>query len=266
MRRFAYYFAVNAALLTGYLSWLVLDISGFKKLAVKPEVKPEDSGKKVKPKRPERSTSTARIATMILAILAVFFVAFFPNIGPAISNASQAVFAPSDAWYESLTWLKANTPEPFGNADFYYEFYEAAPHGKKYTYPETAYGVTAWWDYGYWITRIGHRIPTSNPGTGNKGEASIFTAQDEASADKLLDKFGSKYVIVDHDIATVMGGKFYALLTLSSNDPDKFYGIYYQLNGNTLEPVLLFYPEYYRSLVVRLYNFDGGQVSPKTQR
>jgi dolichyl-diphosphooligosaccharide--protein glycosyltransferase len=57
-----------------------------------------------------------------------------------------------------------------------------------------------------------------------------------------------------------MGGKFPAIATLSGNSPDKFYGIYYQLNNNTLEPVLLFYPEYYRSLVVRLYNFDGKNV------
>ncbi|MCJ7791301.1 MAG: hypothetical protein MUP49_02650, partial [Dehalococcoidia bacterium] len=39
---------------------------------------------------------------------------------------------------------------------------------------------------------------------------------------------------------------------------------YYQLNGNTLQPVLLFYPEYYRSFLVRLYNFDGSKVIPKS--
>jgi dolichyl-phosphooligosaccharide-protein glycotransferase len=262
MRRFAYYFAVNAALLAGYLSWLVLDISGFKKLMEKPVDKPLDISKKGKPRRIDGSVSPGRITTMVIGVLAVFFVAFFPNIGPAINNAGQAVFAPSNAWYESLTWLKDNTPEPFGTADFYYKSYEKPAPGTNYTYPETAYGVTAWWDYGYWITRIGHRIPTSNPGTGNKSEASFFTAQDEFSANTVLDKFGSKYVIVDHDIATVIRGKFYALATLSGNDPDKFYGIYYQLNENTLEPVLLFYPEYYRTLVVRLYYFDGSKVIP----
>ena len=29
-------------------------------------------------------------------------------------------------------------------------------------------------------------------------------------------------------------------------------------------PVLLFYPEYYRSLAVRLYNFDGDEVTPQS--
>jgi len=270
MRRFAYYFVVNVALLTGYLSWLVLDFSGFKKLAMKPADKPEESRKKDKSKSRERSGSGTNVLTMSLGVLAVFFGVFLPNFGVyptntanAIYTAKQATFTPSDAWYESLTWLQTNTPEPFGNPDFYYELYQPAAPGTKYTYPETAYGVTAWWDYGYWITRIGHRIPTSNPGTGHRGEASIFTAQDEASANKLLDRWGSKYVIVDHDIATAYGGKFQALATLSSRKPDKFYGIYYQLKGNTLEPILLFYPEYYRTLVVRLYHFDGGQVDPK---
>jgi dolichyl-diphosphooligosaccharide--protein glycosyltransferase len=264
MRRFAYYFVVNVALLTGYLSWLVLDVSGFKKLTIKPADRLEEIGKKAKSKRRDGSRSVANAVTMSLGILAVFLVVFLPNIGNAVNTAKEATFAPSDAWCESLSWLKDNTPDPFGNSDFYYNLYEPPLPGKTYDYLQTAYGVTAWWDYGYWITHIGHRIPTSNPGTGNMGEASIFSAQNEASANKILDQFGSKYVIIDHDIATVIGGKFHAVATLSGSGPDKFYGVYYQLKGNMLEPVLLFYPEYYRSLVVRLYNFDGSKVIPKT--
>jgi dolichyl-diphosphooligosaccharide--protein glycosyltransferase len=263
MRRFAYYFVINVALLAGYLSWLILKLTGFKKLAVAPVDMLEETKRKSKPKRREGSRAGSRVI-MALGVIAVFFLIFFPNIGRAVDTASQATFAPSDAWYESLSWLNDNTSEPFGNSDFYYNLYEPPPPGKTYDYPQTAYGVTAWWDYGYWITRISHRIPTSNPGTGHRGEASIFSAQNEASANKLLDQFGSKYVIIDHDIATVIGGKFHAVATLSGSGPDKFYGVYYQLKGNMLEPVLLFYPEYYRSLLVRLYNFDGSKVIPKT--
>jgi dolichyl-diphosphooligosaccharide--protein glycosyltransferase len=258
------------AVLTGYLCWLVLAISGFNKLAAKPTNQPQQISKKAKYKRPEGAISGANVATMSLAVLAILFGVFLPNFGiypnstaSAIYTAKQAPYAPSDAWYESLSWLKANTPEPFDNPDFYYQRYQTPAPGKAYQYPSTAYGVTAWWDYGYWITRIGHRIPTSNPGTGNMGEASIFVAQDEPSANKLSDKFGSKYVMIDRDIASA-NGKFHALATLSGSSPDKFYDIYYRVNKNRLEPVWLFYPEYYRSLVVRLYNFDGSQVSPKS--
>ncbi|MCJ7515963.1 MAG: oligosaccharyl transferase, archaeosortase A system-associated [Dehalococcoidia bacterium] len=261
MRRFAYYLIINAALLTGYLSWLILEFAGLKKLAAIPTDMPKDIKRKPKLQRRHPSRSMARIGTA-LGVIAIFFVVFFPNIGRAANQASQPVFAPSDAWCESLAWLQNNTPEPFGNPDYYYELYKEPPAGKSYTSPETAYGVTAWWDYGYWITRIGHRIPTSTPGTGHIGEASILTAQDEASADGILDRWDSRYIIVDNALSNIIGGKFNAVATLSGNSPDKFYGIYYQLNGNTLEPMLLFYPEYYRSLVNHLYYFDGGIVTP----
>ncbi len=262
MRRFAYYFVVNAALLTGYISWLLLDVSGFNKLTTQRAQTPEEAYRKAKFKKRDRSAAGGNVFWMSLAIIAVFVVAFLPNIRGAINTAKQATFAPSDAWYESLSWLETNTPEPFGNPDFYDTVYVPADSANGYHDPETAYGVTAWWDYGYWITRIGHRIPTSNPGTGNLGEALVFTAQDEAAASKVLDQLGSKYVIIDHDVARVFNGKFYAVATLSGTDPNNFYDVYYQVNKNQLQPYLFYYPEYYRSLAIRLYNFDGRPVNP----
>jgi oligosaccharyl transferase (archaeosortase A-associated) len=264
MRRFAYYFVVNVALLAGYLAWLILEFSGFRERAAEPVGALRETKKKAKQKKRSSSRPAANRVYMTLAVIVVFFLVFFPNIGGAINTASHPMYAPSNAWCESLSWLKDNTPDPFGNPGFYYEFYEPSPPGKSYDYPQTAYGVTAWWDYGYWITRIGHRIPTSNPGTSVMGEAYLFAAQDEASANAFLDSRGSKYVIVDHAIAMPINGKFHAVATLSGNSQDKFYDVYYQQQGGRLSPVILFYPEYYRSLVVRLYNFDGKQVVPET--
>ena len=262
MRRFAYYFVVNAALLTGYVSWLLLDVSGLNKLTTKPAEATVENYKKAKLNKRQKSGSSGNVVLISLAGILVFLAAFLPNIGRAIDTAKQATFAPSDAWYESLTWLQTNTPEPFDNSDFYNDV--SIPPGTSYHNPEAAYGVTAWWDYGYWITRIGHRIPTSNPGTANLGEASIFTAQDETAATKGLDQFGSKYVIIDHDVARVFGGKFSAVATLSGTEPNNFFDVYYQVNKNRLDPVLLYYPEYYRSLAIRLYNFDGRPVNPRS--
>ncbi len=257
LRRMALLLTLNVALLTGYLSWLVLQFAGFKEIAAEPAEIPKGLKKGKERKRQKVSLRrTGSRANMALGIILVFFITFLPNISPAINTASQARFAPSDAWCESLSWLKDNTPDPFGDPNFYYDFYETP-----FRYPETAYGVVAWWDYGYWIIRIGHRLPNCDPGGGAREVvARFFTAQDEASANEILDQWGSKYVIVDNAIAKVVGGKFQALATFSGNSPDKFYGIYYQLKDNTLEPVLLFYPEYYRSFIVRLYNFDGGRV------
>jgi dolichyl-diphosphooligosaccharide--protein glycosyltransferase len=263
MRRFAYYFVVNVALLTGYLSWQILEFTGFKRLVAKPA---EMSGvmKREKAKVKKRGITASHIY-MAFGVVVVFFLSFFPNISPAIANASQARFAPSDGWCESLSWLRDNTPEPFGNPNFYYQLYESPPPGEAYSYPKTAYGVTAWWDCGYWITRIGHRIPTSNPGSGHMAESLVFAAQDEASANQMINTYkpGSKYVIVDYATAMVTG-KFDAMATLSGSSREKFYDVYYLPQDSTLKPVILFYPEYYRSLLIRLYNFDGSQVTPQS--
>jgi len=258
MRRFAYYFVVNVALLTGYFSWLILEFAGFKETAVEPMERLQKVKKKAKQKKRQKSGSQLSGSPIIMAfgIIVVFFLSFFPNIGGAMNTASRAAFAPSDAWCESLSWLEDNTADPFGNPDFYYETYE-----RPFQYPETAYGVTAWWDYGYWITRIGHRIPTSNPGTGHYGEAPIFTAQDETSANKTMDKWGSRYVIIDQPTVTT---KFHAVAIYSGSSPENFRDIYYQPQDNKLVRLYFFYPEYYRSLAVRLYNFDGSQVTPQS--
>jgi len=227
--------------------------------------------KKVKheKKRHDEHRPAANWVNMALGVIVVFVLVFYPNIGPlpggakpAIDLATNPQFAPSDAWCESLSWMRDNTPDPFGNPDFYYDLYEPPPPGESYNYPPTAYGVTAWWDYGYWVTRIGRRIPTSNPGTGHHGEAYLFTAQDEGTANKMLDSWGSKYVIVDYAIAMPVQ-KFYALAALSGNKSENFFDVYYQPQQGILKPVILFYPEYYRSLVCRLYNFDGKQVVPR---
>lgn len=65
---------------------------------------------------------------------------------------------------------------------------------------------------------------------------------------------------MDYTTAT---SKFHSLATWAGSSEEKFYDIYYQLQGDKLTPVLLFYPEYYRSLAIRLYNFDGNEVTPK---
>ncbi|UCH51555.1 MAG: oligosaccharyl transferase, archaeosortase A system-associated [Chloroflexota bacterium] len=271
MRRFAYYFVVNVALLTGYISWLVLKFSGFGRPATEYSEPLEVTKKKKKWQRKQQSVSApaANRVYMVLGVIFIFLLVFYPNIGPlprgegkytkyTIDTASAAPFAPSDAWCESLSWLRDNSSEPFDNSEFYYEFYQPPSRSESYDYPQTAYGVTAWWDYGYWITRISRRIPTSNPGTGDEGEALLFTAQNEDSANEILeDKWGSKYIIVDY---LMTYGKFHAVATLSGSTPGNFYDDYYLPQDGSFRR--LFYPEYYRSLVVRLYNFGGKQVVP----
>jgi len=284
-RRFGYYFAVNAALLTGYVSALLFFVIHFviaylggepgkylsREIVEDPDVEtlatePTDSAtrraKRRRARRGERQKGGFNSTFMAVAIVVVFSLSFAPNIAPALGTAGAAPFVPSDAWCSSLSWLRENTPDPFGSPDFYYELYEQPPQGAKYEYPDSAYGVLAWWDYGHWITRIAHRLPNHAPGGGwERRVADYFTMQDEASSYEIIDKLRSKYVVVDYDIATT--AKFYALAIWAGSSKDNFYEIYYLPQEGGLVPVHLFYPEYYRSLVVRLYNFNGDQVTPQ---
>ncbi len=262
-RRFGYYLAVNVALLTGYLSWQIIKFTGFKKMIARPVEIPKMTKKKkaMRKKPPRMAGITNSYISAALGMVVVFFLVFFPNIGPAVSVAKYAHFAPDDAWYEALSWLKEETPDPFGKPDFYYEVYKLPPPGESYKYPETAYGVLAWWDYGHWITRIAHRIPVTNPfQQGVSSVARFFTAQDEASATKIIERLGVRYVIVDKDVAT---DKFRAIATSAGSSHRIFLDIYYKRQGGKVVPVILFHPEYYRTLSVRLYSFDGEAVVPE---
>lgn len=262
-RRFSYYTAINAALLTGYFSWRILNFAGLKELLARPrqvvEAYTKAKKEKKKAKAREKVFQQRRRATwikVIVAAVAIFFLAFFPNIGKAEALAKEPPLI-DQAWHSSLLWLKNNTPEPFGDPDFYYEIYE-----RPFQYPETAYGIMSWWDYGYWIMRLSHRIPNSNPGGGYRGTVSrFFVAQDEISANQMMDEMGSKYVIIDHRMPT---SKFYAIAIYAGSSQDEFFETYYRpAQGGKLEPATLFYPAFYCSMVVRLYNFDGQATAPQ---
>jgi dolichyl-diphosphooligosaccharide--protein glycosyltransferase len=119
----------------------------------------------------------------------------------------------------------------------------------------------AWWDYGHWITRIGHRIPISNPfQQGASQAAQFFTAQDETLANKVMDDLGARYVIIDYHTATV---KFHAIAEWAGREEAEFFEVYHRQVKGELISAFLFYPEYYHSLATRLYNFDGKEVTPQ---
>ena len=260
-RRFSYYYAINAALLTGYFCWRILDFAGLRELLAKPKetVKAFKKAKKEKANATEKAFLQPRATwiKVIVAGIAIFFLAFFPNIDKANAIASRPPLI-TQGWYSSLVWLKDNSPEPFEDADFYYERYETPFH-----YPETAYSVMSWWDYGHWITRIAHRIPVSNPFQQGAPEAGrFFIAQEEDSANQ-ASELGVRYVVIDHLMPTA---KFYAMPEWAGESNSVFreyYGVPLEGGGGTPQWLgLLHYPSYYNSTVARLYNFDGEAVAP----
>jgi len=274
-RRFGYYLAVNIALLTGYLSWKALDLVGLRKLlatsAQSTGVMKAFRKRKKGKSRTKHTTSTLSrpaLARVIIIGIAIFFLVFFPNIGRTTSLAgshSIVYEGMAKGWYESCLWLRDNTPEPFGNPDYYYQLYPYPSSGDyhDFEYPDTIYGVLSWWDYGYFITQIGHRVPNANPGQAGAVEAGeFFTAQNETHANEVADQRMSKYIMIDSDMVT---GKFYAMVEWADGNMSDFNEVCYipsQTQSGQLDPVILYYSAYYRSTAVRLYNFNGQSVIP----
>ena len=299
-RRFCYYFTINIALLTGYFCWRVIDAAGLKTLLTK--TRPKEVVKAYTTRRKKKKAKAMAEAKgkgwlqprstwirVIVTGIVIFFLVFFPNIDPndvatrilyprlyvdnlpalgrtqASADIGRGRFGTD--WYGALTWLRNNTPEPFDDPDYYYELYQPPPQGEDFDYPQTAYGVMSWWDYGHVITRIGRRIPCANPFQKGPVEAGIFlTSQNETSADRMMNQLGAKYVIIDNLMAFSFTYPFVAWAQENETYPYKisdFYEICYApVGGGEMQPVRVFYPGYYNSIVVRLYTFNGQAVVP----
>jgi oligosaccharyl transferase (archaeosortase A-associated) len=274
-RRYAYYLVVNIALLSGYLCWQILWLAGIRKLGAKSAAKTapvRETRSKSKRKEKRRAAPSAGTFMMSTALtgLALFFLVYYPNIMSArnLTTTEAAPYAPSDAWEASLVWLKDNSPEPFGDPEAYYRQYPAPAPGETFDYPSTAYGVTSWWDYGYWILEIAHRMPSANPAQDPApiiNVANLFLSEDNATTQGLMQEMGSSYVILDY---TLPRSKFWAVATWAGQSmkqffnvyiPTKYYDIYYVQDQQ--QWIYFYNPDYYRTLSVRLYNFDGKAVT-----
>jgi len=283
--RFAYYLAVNVAILVAYLSWKALALISTKaspetdekeSIARKGKIKASKKGRGKSSRSQQMGLrallnkySATRYALVIVAAVALFFLAFYPNIGKSIELARGAT-PPSEDWHDTLVWLGENTPDPFEDPDFYYDIYDKPTEGEDYSYPESAYGVLSWWDYGHWITYIAHRIPNTNPHQRGVEQAALFfTSQDEATANEILDELGSRYIIIDwltalHKVPdSDINGYFSVLIEWAGKDQSEFYEKYYLRNEQgALESIALYHPEYYQSMSSRLYFFRGEEVAP----
>jgi len=256
MVRFTAYFAVCLAILTGYAAGCIIQAfatTDRTPAAARPVKKAKRAAVRAK-RFTSRQVAVAAVVTILTAAVLI------PCAVNASGLAKSNLGTPSNAWMEAMDWMRKNTPEPLGSADDYYKLYTAPEAGKGFSYPDSAYGVAVWNDYGYWVTRIAHRMPVSSP--GSFWEQVYFAAQDDDTAAQKMKDWGAKYVIVDGRIASP-NDKFYALANLSGRQESDFYELCWQKKDDKYVPLLVFYPDFYRSTVIRLYNFDGKQVVPQ---
>ena len=230
--RFAYYFAINVALLCGLASWKLIELVSYKK-----------ETKKVKGKSRKSKTKQDKTFNKTHAVIAcslIFLVVVVPPASISLKVAKYPGSVPSD-WYDALIWMRDNTPDPGMD---YYAIYEVPPKGEDYDYPDSAYGVMSWWDYGHWITTIARRIPYANPFQRGAYTAAEFLIEtDEDKANKILDRLDVKYVILDYPICDFLATPTYP-------NPKYVMPVWTGKNPNPLQTVM-----------VRLHYFDGSEVT-----
>jgi len=200
--RFAYYYAVNVAVLTGYLVATVLDAAGMRPLSESYAAFERGALSLAQMVRGIGGWN----AFLVLLVLAILVWPWGTLAGAQLT--AERAGGPPTGWLDALHWLNDSTPEP--GVDYY------AIYNESFHYPSQAYGVLSWWDYGHWILAIGHRMPNANPfqqGIGGgpdhrPGASTFFTALNESKANEIADTLHTRYVITDIEMAT---GKFYAM-------------------------------------------------------
>ncbi|SFR47081.1 oligosaccharyl transferase, archaeosortase A system-associated [Halorubrum sodomense] len=260
--RFNYYLAVVVAVGTAYFLQVALDALDLTSLDAVRDIE----------------------GWQVLTVVAVLAVLLVPLVGVATpvwqaGNSSQPGSVVQ--WDESLQWMNDNTPEPgeLEGADNPMELYGTyeRPADGDFEYPEGAYGVMSWWDYGHWITTRAERIPNANPFQQNAGAAADYLlAPSEAEAAEVLASQSTegnrtRYVMVDWQMASP-NSKFNAPVTFySGNETVRDFNelLYQRVQGQNgqqggLRPALQTRTQrYHESQMIRLYQHYGSAVEPR---
>ncbi len=250
--RWAYYFAVNVAIIVGYagsaLSEKILKFGGWGWQVDKNFLK---------------NIGFSNVLSLFLVVMLLLFFAY-PAFSETYTKYSRwGGGDPSGGgfseWYETLSWMRYSTPDPGMD---YLTIYDK-PKNSTYPYPETSYGVMSWWDYGHVITYWAHRIPNANPFQGgigggeshNPGAASFLTAKTEEEASNVLyalgieGKPGARYVVSN----AYMAYEIMQVFGIWNED----YGYYTRIQtsqGYQDVPSM----KYYENMEAKLHIFDGS--------
>ncbi|OYR56283.1 oligosaccharyl transferase, archaeosortase A system-associated [Halorubrum halodurans] len=216
----------------------------------------------------------------VLTALAVLAVLLVPLVGVAtpVWTAGNSTGPGSVVeWDESLQWMNEETPHPgelegADNPMEYYGTYERPDDGD-FEYPEGAYGVQSWWDYGHWITTRAERIPNANPFQQNAAEAAnyLLAPSEEAAREVLAGQSTegehTRYVMVDRQMASP-NSKFGAPVTFydaGNVTREDFNRVLYQQTqqGGFGTVMQVNTQRYHESQMIRLYEHHGSAVEPE---
>lgn len=134
----------------------------------------------------------------------------------------------SPEWQQALTWLKA---QPIGT-------------------------VTAWSDYGHWISYETEDTPNLLPGPGGKEVAQLFLSANDAQANDLMKVLGTKYLIADLDLLQQKIPALYKVSETANSATLVRDTLLYRLLTNTNVPSTLV-PAYQNTSII-IYEVSGG--------
>jgi dolichyl-diphosphooligosaccharide--protein glycosyltransferase len=215
----------------------------------------------------------AMTAIALVVVLIVPLVAMATPVWAAGANTGPGGVT---QWDGSLQWMNDETPTPgeLEGADNPMELYGTyeRPDDGDFEYPEGAYGVQSWWDYGHWITTRAERIPNANPFQQNAGEAADYLlAPSEERAREVLASQSTegehtRYVMVDWQMASP-NSKFGAPVTFYSGNETRsdFNRVLYQQTeqGGFQTVMQVNTQRYHESQMIRLYEHYGSAVDPE---
>jgi len=146
------------------------------------------------------------------------------------------------------------------------KLFSSYPFYQYYNYSKSSYGIMNVYPYGHLITYIARRIPITNGFIFPSGlipSEKFFTAQNEEDAKEILDNFNTRYILLD-DYSINAIQYMYDRFNSGQFEPSRLNSNNYIKEikfANNKQKIYL--PSYYKSVVTRLYLYNGEEYAPK---
>ena len=169
----------------------------------------------------------------------------------------------NEDWLGAFTWLRENSPEPFSDAGVWSRYYAHGKSGDVRT--PGGWGVAVWWDRGYALEELAHRIPMSN-GTqaGAEEMARFYTETIPEAAVAWLRRSGARYVVVDPQAPLFAGenrSRFPVQIRMLGRNLDNYVQFLVERDSEgELKTRPVYLPTYYQTMAARLYLANGEAV------
>lgn len=170
-------------------------------------------------------------------------------------------------WRDLFTWFRYQTPPAVPAAEAYPRL---LPYNRDYRSTAAAYGVLAWWDYGYGFTTLAQRTPFTNPTQRNASVAAqIYLASSPAEFTARLREHRLPYAVFHDGLAMLPRpdgnsyGIFNNVVTWAGADLKQYLEVLTLRNPDgTTRPYTIYHPAYYQTAAIRLTLFGTAEHVP----